>query len=255
MQSRGERCSKGVLLGGVRERYPGIGVLNPFPGADEGWLAVIDTIFEGGCIYDGLGSAPLTTDLAVVGDRIALVGDLRERDAHTRVDARGMALAPGFIDAHSLSDELWLVDPRCAGKVMQGVTTEIGGNCGSSVAPLQGLARTLRSGDLKPYGIEVEWSTLDGFLSLVERNPPALNVATLVGLGTARRCVRGDDDGKLDAAELAAECALVREAVEQGAVGVSSGLIYVPSRFAGLEELIACAAAARDAGAPLYASH
>jgi N-acyl-D-amino-acid deacylase len=216
---------------------------------------VIDVIVGGARIYDGVSQEPLETDLAVVGDRIALIGNLEHHDAALRLDGRGRVLAPGFIDVHAHTDELWLVDPRCAGKIMQGVTTEIGGNCGSSVAPLVGLALEYRRTDLRPYNLEVEWRTLDEFFTLVERRPPALNVATLVGLGTTRRCVRGDREGRLDDGELAAECGYVREAVEHGALGVSSGLIYVPSRFANERELAACATAAREAGAPRYASH
>jgi len=216
---------------------------------------LLDIIIEGASIFDGVRAEPTETDLAVLDDRIVLIGDLAGRDAARRLDGRGKALTPGFIDVHSHTDELWLVDPRCTGKIMQGVTTEIGGNCGSSVAPLRGLALEYRRADLQPYGLDVEWETIDQFLTLVERRRPALNVATLVGLGTTRRCVRGDEPGPLEGAELELECALVQEAVEQGALGVSSGLIYVPSRFADLAELAACASAARRSGAARYASH
>ena len=216
---------------------------------------MIDVIISDSWIFDGISQDGQRTDIAIVDERIALIGDLSEREARLRIDARGRALAPGFIDVHAHTDELWLVDPRCSSKIMQGITTEIGGNCGTSVAPLLGTALEYRRSDLRPYGLDVEWSTLDEFFSLIERNPTALNVATLVGLGTVRRSVRGDSDGPLDAAELDVECALVREAVEHGALGVSSGLIYTPSRFANIEELAACSSAARDAGAARYASH
>jgi N-acyl-D-amino-acid deacylase len=216
---------------------------------------VIDTIVSGAAIYDGTGTPPFTTDLAIVDDRIALIGDLSDREAVHTVDGAGLALAPGFIDAHSHSDELWLVDGRCVGKVLQGVTTEIAGNCGSSVAPLYGLARERRANDISVYGLTVEWETLDEFYALVERSGVSINVASLVGLGTTRRCVRGDAEGRLDDAEREAEAALVRDAVEQGALGVSSGLIYTPSRWADVDELAAMARAAAHAGAPMYATH
>jgi N-acyl-D-amino-acid deacylase len=216
---------------------------------------MLDTIIEGATIYDGCATQPLATDVGIVGDRVVLVANLEDRECRERVSARGLTLAPGFIDVHSHTDELWLVDPRCAGKIAQGVTTEIGGNCGSSVAPLRGLARSYRQSDLADYGIDVEWESLDQFYALVERDPPALNVATLVGLGTVRRSVHGDDPGALDTAELARVSNEVRSAVEQGALGVSSGLIYVPSRFADMAELVACASAAREAGQARYASH
>jgi N-acyl-D-amino-acid deacylase len=216
---------------------------------------VIDTIIAGARIFDGSGAPEYTTDLAIVGERVALIGDLREREAVERVDAGGLALAPGFIDAHAHSDELWLVDGRCAGKVLQGVTTEIAGNCGSSAAPLYGLARERRANDVSVYGLTIEWETLDEFFSLVERGGVSLNVASLVGLGTTRRCVRGDREGRLDETEFAGQARLVREAVEHGALGVSSGLIYTPSRWADVDELAAMSAAAGQAGAPLYATH
>jgi len=216
---------------------------------------MIDTIICGATIYDGESLRPIETDLAIVGDRIALIGNLGNRDAVERIDAAGTLLAPGFIDVHAHTDELWLVDPRCEGKIVQGVTTEIGGNCGSSVAPLRGAALERRRADTAPYNLDVTWETLDDFLRLVEYQKTALNVATLVGLGTTRRSVRGDLEGRLSDDELAAECRSVFEAVEHGAIGVSSGLIYVPSRFADARELAACAQAAAAAGAPRYATH
>ena len=216
---------------------------------------MIDWIIEGALVYDGGGGLPFTADVGLVGDRIALLGRLEDREAAARVRGAGLALAPGFIDVHSHSDELWLVDGRCEGKVAQGVTTEIGGNCGTSAGPLAGAALDRKVEDAAAYGLEVAWRDLDGFLRLVERSGTGCNVATLVGLGTTRRCLRGDAEGVLERDELLAEQVLVSAAIEQGALGVSSGLIYTPSRYAGLEELTACALAARKAGAARYVTH
>ncbi len=213
------------------------------------------TIFERPTVIDGTGAQPFRTDVAVVDGRIAAIGDLSDRDAHERVDCDGMTLVPGFIDVHSHSDELWLVDGRCEGKVRQGVTTEIGGNCGTSVAPLIGEALTVKRRDARTYALDVEWDDFDTFFSLVDRAGVAINVASLVGLGTTRRCVAGDAPRPLEAHESIAQDRLVRAAVEQGALGVSSGLIYEPGRHANRAELIACATAARDAGAARYVSH
>ena len=138
---------------------------------------------------------------------------------------------------------------------MQGVTTEVGGNCGSSVAPLRGYARTRRAAELRPFQIDVDWSSFDEFFSEVERTGVKLNVASLVGLGTTRTCISGPEERRLELDELREEQRLVREAIDEGALGVSSGLIYEPGRYADMEELVSCASAARDAGAPLYASH
>jgi len=216
---------------------------------------MIQEIIEGALVYDGTSAAPRTIDLGLVDDRIALLGNLAERDAYARTDGRGRALAPGFIDVHSHSDELWLADGRCVGKIRQGVTTEIGGNCGTSVAPLRGLARERKVAEARAVGVAASWRDLDEFFTAVEQHGVALNVATLVGLGTTRRCVAGDRDGRLDAAEAQAQCALVREGIEHGALGVSSGLSYVPSRYADVEELVSCATTAREAGMARYVSH
>lgn len=206
-------------------------------------------------MYDGRGGAPFTTDVAVAEGRVVAIGELSDRDAHERVPCEGFALAPGFIDVHSHSDELWLVDPRCEGKIRQGVTTEIAGNCGTSVAPLQGLALERKRRDARDYRLEVDWTSFDAFFALVEHEAPALNVASLVGLGTTRACVAGPDARRLEPEEIEAQNRLIRGAIEEGALGVSSGLIYEPGRYADLDELVACARAARASGAPLYASH
>jgi len=135
------------------------------------------------------------------------------------------------------------------------VTTEIGGNCGTSVAPLLGAALEQKRRDASAYRLDVGWTTFDAFFSLVEREGVALNVASLVGLGTTRRGVAGDDVHRLTPEALEAQLRLVRGAIEEGALGVSSGLIYEPGRHADLEELVACARAAAQTGAPRYATH
>lgn len=135
------------------------------------------------------------------------------------------------------------------------MTTEIGGNCGTSVAPLYGAALERKRRDARTYGLDVQWTSFDAFFTLVEREGVALNVASLVGLGTTRLCVAGLTARRLERDEVEAQNRLVRGAVEEGALGVSSGLIYEPGRYADLAELAACASAARESGAPLYASH
>jgi N-acyl-D-amino-acid deacylase len=216
---------------------------------------VISTVLQNATIIDGTGGLPYTTDIAIVDDRIALIGDLRDRDAVERIDCTGKTIAPGFIDVHSHSDELWLALPRCDGKIAQGVTTEIGGNCGMSVAPLRGPGLERVKRDARHVGIDVQWRTLDEFFALVEHNGVALNVATLVGLGTTRQTIAGDSERRLQPDEISAQARVVREACEQGAIGVSSGLIYPPSSYADVGELVAMSIAAREANAPLYASH
>ncbi|MFN2459620.1 MAG: amidohydrolase family protein [Candidatus Velthaea sp.] len=123
------------------------------------------------------------------------------------------------------------------------------------MAPLHRFALERKRRDARTYRLEVDWRTLDDFFSLVEHNGVALNVATLAGLGTTRACVSGPEERRLEPDELVAQRRLVREAVDHGALGVSSGLIYEPSRYADLPELVGCAAAAREGGAPRYVSH
>jgi N-acyl-D-amino-acid deacylase len=186
---------------------------------------MIDAIIAGARIYDGVDTAPFVTDLAIVGERIALLGDLAGRDAYARVDGRALTLAPGFIDVHSHSDELWLADGRCESKIMQGVTTEIAGNCGTSVAPLRGEAEVRKAHEARAVGVEIAWREFDEFFDIVERSGVALNVASLVGLGTTRRCVRGDREGRLDDDELppsATSCARASNAARSASRAASS---------------------------------
>lgn len=216
---------------------------------------MLNYVFERASVYDGSGRAAFVADVAIYNDRIALIGDLSERDAVQRIACNGLALAPGFIDVHSHSDEWWLISGATDGKIAQGVTTEIGGNCGSSVAPLRGYALERKRSSAHRVGLDVQWSSLDEFFREVERCGVALNVASLAGLGTTRACIAGPADRPLEREELRAQAELVREAVEEGALGVSSGLIYEPGRYADIAELASCARAARDAGAPMYATH
>lgn len=216
---------------------------------------MLDTIFEHATIVDGSGLSSYCTDVAIADSRIVLIGDLRDRIARERRPCRGKVLAPGFIDVHSHSDELWLALPACDGKVAQGVTTEVAGNCGTSVAPLSGMALERKRMVARRYNVEPEWHSFDEFFSLVERRGVGLNVASLVGLGTTRSIVAEYSERPLEESALAGQAGLVRAACEEGALGVSSGLIYPPSQYADTQELVAMARSAREAQAPLYASH
>jgi N-acyl-D-amino-acid deacylase len=216
---------------------------------------MLTTIFVQPRVYDGGGGAPYVTDVAVADGRIVAMGDLSDRDARERIPCTGLALAPGFIDVHSHSDELWLADGRCEGKIRQGVTTEIGGNCGTSIAPLVGDALRAKQRAARTVGVDVQWTSFDEFFTLVEREGVTLNVASLVGLGTTRLGISSGSARPLERDELALQARRIRTAIEEGALGVSSGLIYEPGRYADLTELIEAAAAARDAGAPRYVSH
>jgi N-acyl-D-amino-acid deacylase len=217
---------------------------------------VIDIVLEGGLILDGNGTPGFKTDIAVNDGRVIRIADCSQMNAAQRIDVRGLAVAPGFIDIHGHSDEILLANPLAESKIRQGVTTELGGNCGASPGPLTPPESEERHERLKThYDIETTWLDLGGFFDALEKSPPSLNFCCLVGLGETRRAAGGISPAPLDKEGLARECALVRAACEQGAIGVSSGLIYPPGSFADAQELATVAAAARVAGSPLYASH
>ena len=217
---------------------------------------MLDIILTSGLVLDGTGTPGFHTDIAIKGDRIVRIGDCSRHDAVLRIDCSGFAIAPGFIDMHSHSDELLLVDPVADCKIRQGITTEVGGNCGSSPGPLsldEFQSRRQRFRDV--YGFELTTSEMGAFLDALDAAPPSVNFCCLVGLGETRGAAGGMSEQPLDREALARECELVARACEAGAIGVSSGLIYPPGSFADTAELTALASAAARAGSPLYASH
>ncbi len=217
---------------------------------------MLDVVFEQALVLDGTGAAGFQTDLALAGDRIARIGDCAGRDAMSRIDCRGLAVSPGFIDMHGHSDEALFALPTADSKIMQGVTLEVGGNCGISPGPFSQATLLERRAQLRDlYGVEATWEDFGGFLDALDAAPPAMNFACLVGLGRSRSAVDAVLPGPLSKETLERQCALIRTACERGAIGISSGLIYQPGSFADLNELTALAAAAVKAGSPLYASH
>jgi N-acyl-D-amino-acid deacylase len=212
-----------------------------------------DVLIRGGTVYDGTGAPGRRADVGMRGDRIAEVGDLSSAAARTLVDARGLAVAPGFINMLSWSTESLIVDGRSQGEIRQGVTTEIFGE-GSSMGPLTDeMKRRMREeqGDLK---YDVKWTTLAEYLAYLEKKGVAPNVASYIGAATMREYVIGLDDRPPTPAELERMRALVRREMEAGALGIGSSLIYAPGTYAKTEELIElCRAAAPYRGR--YISH
>lgn len=208
-----------------------------------------------GRVLDGTGSPWFKADVGVVNGRIVYVGELENVDAELIIDAEGLFVCPGFIDVHSHSDFTLLVNPKAESKVRQGVTTEVIGNCGSSAAPVKGeVARDRLLSMTRRYGVEFSWSTFSEYLEVLEGVGVAVNVAALVGHGTVRRCVLGLESRFPTKDELDEMKALVAEAMEAGAFGMSSGLVYPPGRYASKEELIElCRVVAKYGG--FYASH
>jgi dihydroorotase/N-acyl-D-amino-acid deacylase len=199
---------------------------------------------------DGTGSPWYRGDVAILGDRIAAVGPLAGARARDTIDATGLVVAPGFIDLLGHSEYPLLQDGRAISKIMQGITSEITGEV-TSVVPVD--ERTLH--ELGPETrARVTWHDLNGYFDALERARPAINLGTFVTVGSVRRYVMGDADRPATPGELRSMEGLVGDAMEQGALGLSSGLIYAPASFASTEEVAALArVAARYGGG--YASH
>jgi N-acyl-D-amino-acid deacylase len=212
-----------------------------------------DVLIVNGRIIDGTGAPWFRADVGIVGDRIEAIGNLREAQAQTRIDAANLVVAPGFIDLLGQSELNVLIDPRAASKIMQGVTTEITGE-GSSIAPLNDRLTEDRRASYAHFGVTQDWHTLEEYFARLRRTPAAINVGTFVGSGGLRDYVIGKDNRPATAAEIEAMKKLVAEAMEQGALGVSSSLQYVPNRFATTDELVELAKVAARYGG-IYITH
>jgi N-acyl-D-amino-acid deacylase len=215
--------------------------------------ASYDVLIRGGMIYDGRGGAPYIGDVGIRGDRIAYAGPVHEATAPRSVDARGLAVAPGFINMLSWATDSVLVDPLGQSDLRQGVTLEVMGE-GWSMGPMTDEMKTLaikQQGDIK---YPIEWTTLGEYLTFVERKGTALNIASFVGATTVRQHVLGEADVDPNPAQLDRMRGLVRQAMQEGAMGVGSSLIYPPAAFAETDELVALVTEAGKCGG-MYISH
>jgi len=216
--------------------------------------ARFDVIIVHGRIVDGTGAPWFRGDIGIVGDRIAALGTLGGATAATTIDATNLVVAPGFIDLLGQSEFNVLVDGRAASKILQGITTEVTGE-GTSIAPVNDRIIQERSDNAKQFGVAQDWRTLgDYFKRIEERSKTAINVATFVGAGGIRNYVIGKDNRPATAAELEQMKQLVAQAMEQGALGVSTSLQYVPDRFASTDEIVELAKVASRYGG-VYFSH
>jgi dihydroorotase/N-acyl-D-amino-acid deacylase len=215
-------------------------------------VEAFDTVIVNGHIIDGTGSPWYSGDLGIRNGRIAAIGNLAAAPRRQTIDAGGQVVAPGFIDMLGQSELTILVDPRLPSKIYQGITTEITGE-GNSVAPLNDKM-IASDGEFAHLRITPDWRTLRQYFARLERQGIGINLASYVGATTARRMVLGDADVQPSEQQLTAMRALVRQAMQDGAVGLSSALQYAPAPYAKSEELIALASEAARYGG-IYATH
>ena len=212
-----------------------------------------DIVIRDGRIVDGTGSPWYAGDVAIRGGRIAAIGHLADAPARRIVNARGMVVAPGFIDMLGQSELTILVNPHLPSKIFQGITTEITGE-GGSIAPLTDAVTQADRVTYQHYGVEPTWRTFREYFARLRKQGMGINLASYVGATQVRRVVLGDGNRAPTAAELERMKALVRDAMRDGAVGLSTSLQYAPAPYATTEELIALAGEAAKFGG-IYASH
>lgn len=211
-----------------------------------------DVVIRDGTIYDGSGGAPIVADLAIRNDRIAKIGDVRGR-AGQEIDARGKAVAPGFINMLSWATTSLIADGRGMADVKQGVTLEVFGE-GWSMGPLSDALKAQVKKEQGDIQYDIDWTTLREYLDSLVRRGVSVNVASFVGATTVRMHVLGEDDRAPNEEELERMRALVRQAMEEGALGVGSSLIYAPAFYAGTAELVELNKVAAPYGG-MYISH
>ena len=215
--------------------------------------APFDVIIKGGTLYDGTGAEPKHVDLAIRGDRIAGIGDFKTAKAKTVVDANGLAVAPGFINMLSWSNESLIQDGRSQSEIRQGVTTEIMGE-GESMGPVNDRVREHMLRQQSDIKYEIKWNTLAEYLRYLETRGVSCNVASFIGATTIRENVIGFEDKAPTPEQLDQMRELVRKEMEAGALGIGTSLIYPPAFYAKTEELIElCKVAAKYQGK--YISH
>ena len=215
---------------------------------------MLDILIVNGLVVDGTGKPAFEADVGIAEGRIAVVADSVEQEAKRTIQAKGLHLAPGFIDPHTHSGLTLLADPRAESKIRQGVTTEVVGNCGFSPAPLLGAAVEETRAQAKILGLDVTWASMAEYLERLRNQGAAVNVVPLVGHNTVRGSVLGFDDVQPTTEHQAEMERLVAEAMEQGARGLSSGLFYSPGFYAHTEEVIGLARVAARCGG-IYATH
>lgn len=214
-----------------------------------------DLIIKGASILDGTGGAAWQADLGIKGDMIAALGQIGSEQGSRVIDAEGLCVSPGFIDIHTHSDYSILAYPEAESRVYQGITTEVTGNCGGSVAPLSGTDLEKRRIALaEEADTRVDWTDVATYLGRVESEGISLNQALLIGQGTLRENAVGLVNRPLTSDELASVLVAVEEGMDQGAIGVSTGLEYVPGSYTPGHEVASIAQIVARRGG-LYSTH
>lgn len=216
-----------------------------------------DVIIKNGLIIDGTGVEMYHGDVGIKEDKISKIGNLHGEAAHMEVDASGKFVCPGFIDVNNHSDTYWQIflNPNLESLIYQGITTIIGGNCGSSLAPLvnpEDIETVQKWADIKR--VNVNWLKMKEFLSIIEKKKLPVNFATLTGHGTLRRGILEDETRSLSPSEFASIERMLSESLAEGSLGLSTGLIYTHARLAPTEELIKLAEIVKK-NKGIYTSH
>lgn len=218
---------------------------------------MFDLLIKGGRIIDGSGGPSWTGDVGIRDGKVAALGSLEASNAKEAIDAKGLAVSPGFIDPHTHTDLSFMLDPAAQSKVRQGVTLEVTGNCGISMcAPLIGGMQEFLKDRLASYGakLEIDWVTFAEWLDRLDQCGKTVNLATLVGHNTVRGAVMGYDDHGPTPDELDAMRRLVAESLDAGALGFSSGMYYTPGCYARADEVMELAKEAARRG-KVYPTH
>jgi len=215
---------------------------------------VTGLLLRGGTVVDGTGAPSRKADVAIRDGALAAIGADLAADGARVIDVSGRVVAPGFIDIHSHSDEAMFVNDALESALHMGVTLVVCGNCGGSSAPVSGLAEAELDRELARLDTKRTWSSFGEYAAAVDRAKPSINVCSFVGHGTLRSCVMGAEARPPTPAELADMRALLSRSMDEGAIGLASGLIYPPSAFGTTDELAAlCEVVSAKGG--LYASH
>jgi N-acyl-D-amino-acid deacylase len=214
-----------------------------------------DLVIKNGRVFDGLGNEAILADVGITGQKIEKIGKISAAKGQSVINAQDLAVCPGFIDAHDHTDIELLVNPKAESSIRQGITTLVSGNCGSSPFPIaEEIYDEYRDNQKEEYNVDVTWRDIKGFFARLEEQGMALNYSTYVGQGTIRGVAVGFNDRPPKAEELEKMKALVAENIQNGALGLSSGLEYAPGSYAQQDEIVElCRVAVQNGG--LYGTH